>query len=571
MSEFDDEFLLRPGRVGQDRKVGASFLGAVRKATQRAADAGPGPRRSGPRAQGRGGARGRTAALGARRVIVKARIVRHSGARYRAAPLARHVAYLEREGVTLDGAQARMFDAAGDEADVVAFAERCDDDRHHFRFIVSPEDAGELADLRAFARDLMGQMEKDLGTRLDWVGIDHWNTDNPHIHVLVRGRADDGSDLVIAGDYIAQGLRSRAQHLATLELGPRSQRQIDAALDAEIRADRWTSLDRTLSQSAVDQSLSFSDLRGEAGQRLRLVGRLQHLERLGLAKTTSPARWRLNAELETRLRELSIRGDIIKTMHQAMARAGGAVDPSRFTLDADRAGTVIVGRLIERGLHDELAGTAYVVIDGLDGRQHHVVVPDLAATSDAKPGAIVEIRPALPAQARRGPDLAVRSDLALEAQVNAHGATWLDRQLLSSGASASVGGFGALTARALDQRAEVLVQRGLAQRRAGRVVLAARLLERLEAAELSAAAETVARDTGLATRTGQAGDRLSGVYQRRLDLASGRFAMLGDGLGFQLVRWSPALEGRLGQQVSGRLLAGRRVEWALGRDRGLGL
>jgi len=105
------------------------------------------------------------------------------------APLGTHVAYLRREGVTKDGAPGRMFDAEHDDADHRAFAERCEGDRHHFRFIVSPQDAEQLSDLRAFTRDLMAQAERDLGTGLDWVAIDHWNTDNPHIHVIVRGRS----------------------------------------------------------------------------------------------------------------------------------------------------------------------------------------------------------------------------------------------------------------------------------------------------------------------------------------------------------------------------------------------
>src|SRR5712671_4131556 len=102
----------------------------------------------------------------ARRVIVKARIVRRG---FRAAGAVRaHLSYLRREGVTRDGAAARMFDAASDDADLRAFAERASDDRHHFRFIVSPEDATEMEDLRAFTRDLVKQMEHDLGT--GWTG-----------------------------------------------------------------------------------------------------------------------------------------------------------------------------------------------------------------------------------------------------------------------------------------------------------------------------------------------------------------------------------------------------------------
>ncbi len=145
--------------------------------------------------------------------------MRHHGTRFRSAPLPRHIAYLKREGVTRDGADARMFDARSEAADERAFAERCEDDRHHFRFIVSPEDAAQLADLRTFTRELMADVERDLGTRLDWVATDHWNTDNPHVHVLIRGKAEDGEDLVISRAYISRGLRDRAAERVTLELG----------------------------------------------------------------------------------------------------------------------------------------------------------------------------------------------------------------------------------------------------------------------------------------------------------------------------------------------------------------
>jgi len=101
-----------------------------------------------------------------------------------------------------------------DHTDDLGFAKRCQDDRHHFRFIVSPEDAAEMADLKSFTRDLVKQMEADPGTRLDRVAVDHWNTDNPHVHLLVRGIDRAGADLVISQDHISSGLRSRAEDLS---------------------------------------------------------------------------------------------------------------------------------------------------------------------------------------------------------------------------------------------------------------------------------------------------------------------------------------------------------------------
>ncbi len=226
------------------------------------------------------------------------RIVRHQGKRFRGAPLAKHIVYLKREGVTREGHDARMFDAASDAADAKSFAERCEDDRHHFRFTVSPEDATQMADLHIFTRELMADAERDLGTKLDWIAVDHWNTDNPHIHVLVRGRADDGKDLIISRDYISHGFRQRAAERVTLELGPRSEQEIRSGLEREVEAERWTSLDRALGDIA-DEGAGVVDLRpGGSGEdpqvRRLLLGRAGKLERLGPVEPIGPAHWSLS-------------------------------------------------------------------------------------------------------------------------------------------------------------------------------------------------------------------------------------------------------------------------------------
>lgn len=79
-----------------------------------------------------------------------------------------------------------------------------------------------MSNLQAFTRDLMTTAEQDLGTRLEWVAVEHHNTEHPHVHLFVRGRTDDGSDLVISRGYIREGMRARAQTLVTIELGPRT-------------------------------------------------------------------------------------------------------------------------------------------------------------------------------------------------------------------------------------------------------------------------------------------------------------------------------------------------------------
>src|SRR6266446_10847179 len=80
--------------------------------------------------------------------------------------------------------------------------------------------------LRTTTRDLMRQMETDLGTKLDWIAVDHHNTGHPHSHILLRGVTEDGKTLNIAGDYIAYGVRERASEIVTLELGRQSELEV---------------------------------------------------------------------------------------------------------------------------------------------------------------------------------------------------------------------------------------------------------------------------------------------------------------------------------------------------------
>jgi hypothetical protein len=239
MARNEDDFRIRPGKVrdrgggqGTARRIGTargrptSFVGEVQRAILRAGgnpnrDLGTG------KAGGRFNARGRGAVTAlslkdrsawsrdgsgvrtrARRVAVKARVVKlnpqRGAARGRqfvgAKAVDAHLRYLERDGVTKDGAKGQVYSGERDTEDGRAFLDRGRDDRHQFRFIVSAEDGADLADPRQTTRELMTQMEVDLGTKLDWIAVDHHNTGHPHTHILLRGITDDGKTLNIAGD-----------------------------------------------------------------------------------------------------------------------------------------------------------------------------------------------------------------------------------------------------------------------------------------------------------------------------------------------------------------------------------
>ncbi len=583
MKQPDNDLRIRPGRIRDGGRGAArpkSFVGQVMRAARKAGHTGKGFGRQ-ERSSGSRFGRGRPAALAlslrspSRRVVMKARVVRHHGSRFRSAPLAKHVTYLKRDGVTRDGTDARMFDARSDAANERAFAERCEDGRHHFRFMVSPEDAPEMTDLRAFTRELMVDAECDLGTRLDWVAVDHWNTDNPHVHILIRGRADNGKDLVISRDYISRGFRARAAERVALELGPRSEHDIRSALGKEVDAEQWTDLDRVL-RGVADEGGGVADLRPGAPiedpeLRRLMVGRVVKLERLGFAEQVAPSCWTLKPGIEGTLRDLGVRSDIIKTMHRAMWGGGREPDVSGFALHGDDIADPVLGRLVARGLDDELKGSAYAIVEGIDGRTHHLRFSDLEMTGDAKPGAVVETRVYDDAKGRKRLSLAIRSDLSIEAQVTAQGATWIDRQLLAREPVISGGGFGAEVREAMEHRIDHLASDGLARRQGQRIIFARDLLDTLRRRELTGLAGRISAETGLAFRPSAVGEHVAGVYRQRVMLSSGRFAMIDDGLGFQLAPWRPALEQQLGRQVSGVMLPGGGVEWSFGRKRGLGL
>ncbi|MBH9314993.1 relaxase/mobilization nuclease and DUF3363 domain-containing protein [Pseudomonas aeruginosa] len=641
-SRPDDELRFRP-QPGKPQQRGQPFVNQV---LRQANKAGTGkPRKAGQQPGARLG-RGHVAARfsaqqlpsNARRVTIKARLVnlRQAGQRSTLS----HLRYIERDGVSREGDPGQAYGPLTDQADLNAFEERGRDDRHQFRFIVSPEDAEPLDDLRTYTRHLMIRMEADLGTRLDWVAVDHWNTDNPHTHIVLRGKDDTGKDLVIARDYIAEGMRNRASDLATEWLGPRTELEIQQSLQREVQQERFTSLDRNLLRERLAGGLSLKTLANHPRRQL-LIGRLQHLQKLELAHEVRPGHWLLHDDVEATLRAMGERGDIVRTMQRAM----GSLQRELAVFEPGKDGSVVVGRIVSKGLADELNDRGYLVVDGLDGKAHYLALPARTELADYPIGGVVETRslsepravdrsiaalaadglyrtdhhaalarsqavegqdpealverhvrrlealrrsgiverlaegvwrvPAdLPEQgrqhdARRLGDVAVelRTPLALEQQVRAVGATWLDQQLIGGNRELVDKGFGKEVREALRQRADFLVEQGLAERQGQRVVLARNLLATLRGRELTAAAREISAQTDLQPRLAVEGQRVSGIYRRSVQLASGRYALLDDGIGFSLVPWKPVIEHRLGQSVSA-VLQGNGVSWQLGRQRG---
>jgi type IV secretory pathway VirD2 relaxase len=643
----DDYFRIRPG-APQSRPP--KFVSQVMKEVSKAGSKSlaKSARKSGARPGARLG-RGHTAARfagdslqpGSRRVTIKTRLVnlKQAGAR----STSTHLRYIEREGVGRSGEPGQAYSSTKDTADLPAFEEQGKDDRHQFRFIVSPEDAVQLDDLRAYTRHLMGRMEADLGTRLDWVAVNHWNTDNPHTHIVLRGKDDTGKDLIISRDYIAHGMRERASELATEWLGLRSEREMQQSLEREVNQERWTSLDRSLQRVAQDGVVHTHQLTRDppqAQQRQLLIGRLQYLQRMELARETATSVWTIDPKAERVLRAMGERGDIVRTMQRAM----GGIQRELTVFVADEQSKSVIGRIAAKGMVDELYDRGYLVVDGLDGKAHYVALGAKTELAQYPVGSVVEVRGSVElrradktiaalavegiyrtddhlawakkqthsnrdpqevviAHVRRlealrraslverlsegvwrvpadlsergrqydakrlgGGAVELRSHLSIAQQTRVMGATWLDQQLVGGVTDMGGGGFAGEVLEALRQRGEFLVEQGLAKRRGQVMVLSRNLLATLRKREIESAARGIAYETGLAYRPTVDGERVSGRYRRSVQLASGRFAILDDSIGFSLVPWKPVIEQRLGQSLTA-VVQSRRVSWDIGLQR----
>lgn len=582
-------------------------------------------------------------ALFRRRVVIKSRIVRLGGKG--GASAAAHLRYLQRDATTREGERGCLYDAGSDEADGWAFRGRAEGGRHQFRFIVSPEDGADYEDLKPLTRRLMARMEEDLGTRLDWVAVDHFDTGHPHTHIIVRGVDHRGADLVIARDYLTRGMRERAAEIVDLDLGPRSTREVAHRLRFEVEQERITSIDRALLRATDEEGLVDARASGAFDQSLR-AGRLAKLARMGLASSEGASRWRLDPELADTLRRMGERGDIIRTMQRAFAERNlKRADADRAIYDPQAAvGAPLAGRVVARGLSDEHADRHFLIVDGLDGRSHYVDI-GRAAAAGAGDGALVQIEPVVARvratdrtvaeiasrnggrydvdahlaldptaseefaqthvrrleamrrltgrpvreasgtwriepdhldraaafealRARAEPVVVVPlSAVPLEKLVSAEAATWLDRRLLAPSVQpARDAGFGAEVIAAEGARRQWLLDQGLATAGPGEAIFPPDLISRLRRREMLRVAGQLSEEMGVPFRETMSGERVEGVLRRRVDLLSGRFALVERSRDFTLVPWRPVLEGRLGTRLSG-MTRGDGVSWTIGRGR----
>tara|TARA_R110000764_G_scaffold83328_5_gene163917 strand:- start:16015 stop:17700 length:1686 start_codon:yes stop_codon:yes gene_type:complete len=323
-----------------------------------------------------------------------------------------HLRYLQREGAGKGQERAEFYDAEREGVAGQDWLENTKDDRHHFRFIVSAEDGQKLDDLKPFIRDLMGQMEIDLETRLDWIAVDHFNTEHPHTHIVMSGRRDDGRDLVIPREYLSHGMRERAGAILTRDLGLQTAQELDAKLSAGISERRVTGIDRVLARQAGD--IGEVDLGQVRRHREHYQARLRFLESHGLAEPVSGTLWQVEEGLTEKLAALE-RQDVIAARIEKGLSVAGLERVAALPDEQERSPRAVIGKLLVIARNDEISDRSHAIIDGLDGRVHHYELGS-SHTSGLEPGDFVQAKP----RARGASEM----DRAIEDVANAYGGTY---------------------------------------------------------------------------------------------------------------------------------------------------
>jgi len=354
------------------------------------------------------GFRGRAGRVGSRpswsggrrlqRVIVKTHVARHKPGKARGS-LMRHANYLGRDSASADGKPGVFYDASRSDVNGKEEVAVWAPDRHHFRIILSPERGADIPDMTAYVREVMARVEKDLasagaieaGMKLQWIGINHHNTDNPHTHVVLRGKLEDGRDLVIPRAYLAHGMRGRASEVATELLGERTIEQAQEARLKEVEAERFTSLDRMIERHLENGKIDLSPAKPigfGADDRQLVLGRLQFLEGIGLAQKDKGTWWSLDETFSRSLRELGARNDIIKQLYSSLGNEAGRVQ--RMSGGAE-VSEPVAGIVIAKDRADELEDDRFIVVRDSAGQAHYGRVRDTPSYRDLHVGSVAEL------------------------------------------------------------------------------------------------------------------------------------------------------------------------------------
>ena len=271
-----------------------------------------------------------------------------------------HGRYIERESAGAVG-----FNSEGNARPSENLAEwQAQGDERMWKVILSPE---KDLDLEPYTKELMKRVEVELGQPLIWTAAVHSNTEHNHVHLVIRGIDKNGQSVKLSPGFVKEGLRMKAQALATEILGHRLDQDIVLVERKSITQARYTDLDRMI-VGRIQEGTIFVNTEGLSGLKVsteeHLRQRLNHLQTMGLAEKVSEHSWKVSEHLESSLRAVQQTRDL----QQMQDRFGVlASDPSLPFQRTDwKEIDKLEGRVLVHGQEDNKEA-AYMLVEDVNG------------------------------------------------------------------------------------------------------------------------------------------------------------------------------------------------------------
>lgn len=215
--------------------------------------------------------------------------------------------YLEQEGKGQDKGKAIGFDHDGNDIDLgQKMGEwQQQNDKSYYHVVLSPERGKDL-DLQQFTRDVVRQVEERIQTKIEWGAATHYDTNQPHVHLVLRER-DERGKLLNLRSFHEQQFTGIARQLVTQKLGYRMADYDLFRREYLLGREQITDVDRDLIRRAdknhvVDLSQERPANVAQEAKLNQEQRRVAYLSGLGLAKEIEPGKWQLYHNLSKELR-----------------------------------------------------------------------------------------------------------------------------------------------------------------------------------------------------------------------------------------------------------------------------
>lgn len=328
--------------------------------------------------------------LYSRNVIIKARYIKNNGASFKE-KIKAHLAYISRDHAGKECQKAELFSDEESKEFLQNTIANFNESPHNFRFIISPED-GDKIDLKYFSKNLLKTIESDLNTKINWVASCHYDTNEPHVHLVIDGRDKSGEKLLMTRDYISRGIRNRASTIINNKLGLKTKEEIIKNLEINVNKNNKNYLDNIIKNNIKNGVINLTKINNEDFKDTSnelLKKRISYLETKELATKSNEYEWTIKENYLQSLRELSRTSSIVERLSHSLL-----IDKERCELVSPKSlleDKVHSGQVISRGYVNEIDDQQYLVLKTEQAKYLYIELEKYSEKTPSKIGDWVRI------------------------------------------------------------------------------------------------------------------------------------------------------------------------------------